>query len=376
MVQDALVMNMEPFHFYLPTKLIFGRTKIRTLNSVIPAGMDRILVVTDKNVAARTPALDHCRSQLRGRTVDYFLDVRENPDFANAENGGRMARELQAELVIGIGGGSVLDAAKGIALLASNPLDLRRILKEEPELKTPLPVICVPTTSGSGSEATPYAVFTDPDAQTKIGYANSALYPFVSLIDPELTYSMPEGLVISTGVDVLSHAVESYLSTAGSYLSDVLAVHVIETVVANLKRASRKETEAMDLMAYSSMMGGIVIAHGGTILPHIMGYCLTMFHGVPHGRACAALLPAVLDFLREHSPGKEKLAKVDELFSGVGGAREFMEGLGVSTRLSSYGVQAGELEKFVSKVIVKSDIQITPAPVSRMDILKIFQSAL
>jgi alcohol dehydrogenase len=370
------IMSMKQFDFILPTKLIFGRTKIRTLNSVLPAGIDRVLVVTDKNVAARTPALEYCRTQLQGRQVEYFLDVRENPDYSNVENGGRMARDVQAELVIGLGGGSAMDAAKGIALMAANHLDLRRLLKEGLELKTPLPVVCVPTTSGSGSEATPYAVFTDPEAQAKIGYANPALFPFVSIIDSELTHSMPEALVISTGMDVLSHAVESYLSTAGSYLSDVLALHVIETVLANLETASRKNAEAMDFMAYSSMLAGIVIAHGGTILPHIMGYCLTMFHGVPHGRACAALLPAVLDFLREHSPQKDKLAKLDELFVFVGGARKFIEGLGVSTRLSSYGVQAGELEKFVDKVVVKSDIQITPAPVSRMDILNIFQSAL
>ena len=369
-------MSLEPFNFFLPTKLIFGRKKIRELNSVLPAGLDRILVVTDRNVAARTPALEYCRSQLGGRQFELFQDVRENPDFSNVEDGGRLAKKIRAELVIGIGGGSVMDAAKGIALLAVNHLDLRRVLKGESPLNPALPVICIPTTSGSGSETTPYAVFTDLDAQTKIGYANPMLFPAASILDPELTYSMPEALVVSSGLDALTHAVESYLSTTGFFLNDILALHVVETVVANLETASRKNVDAMDLMAYSAMLGGIVITHGGTILPHIMGYCLTLYHGVPHGMACAAMLPAVLDFLRERSPQKDKLAKLDELFASVGGTRTFIECLGVSTRLASYGVHAGELENFVQKVIVKSDIQITPAPVSGTDILAIFQSAL
>jgi alcohol dehydrogenase len=369
-------MNVARFDFFMPTKILFGRRRSAELHSIVPAGIERILVVTDRHIASILPALADCRSQLGGREAGFFPEVRENPDFANVQAGGRMARDVGAQLVIAIGGGSVLDAAKGIALLAVNPLGLGRILQEETPLHPALPVICLPTTSGSGSEVTPYAVFTDLEGQTKIGYANPTLFPIASILDPELTYSMPETLIVSSGLDALTHAAESYLSTAGTFLSDLLALHVIETVLADLEAASRKDIEAMDRMAYAAMLGGMVITHGGTILPHIMGYCLTMHHGVAHGRACAAMLPAVLDFLRERAPQKEKLLTLDGLFASVGGARNFIEGLGVSTRLSSYGVHAGELADFVRKVMVKSDIQITPAAVSGGDVLAIFQSAL
>jgi alcohol dehydrogenase len=369
-------MDLRAFDFFLPTRIIFGCQRINELHSILPAGIDRILVVTDRRIASALPALAGCRSQLGGREAGVFQDVRENPDFANVQDGGRLAREVGAQLVIGIGGGSVMDAAKGIALLAVNPIDLRRVLQEETPLHPALPVICLPTTSGSGSEVTPYAVFTDLEGQTKIGYANPTLFPIASILDPELTYSMPESLIVSSGLDALTHAAESYLSTAGTFLSDLLALHVIETVLADLEAASRKDIEAMDRMAYAAMLGGMVITHGGTILPHIMGYCLTMHHGVAHGRACAAMLPAVLDFLRQRAPQQEKLLKLDGLFASVGGARNFIEGLGVSTRLSSYGVHSGELADFVRQVMVKSDIHITPAVVSGSDILAIFQSAL
>jgi alcohol dehydrogenase len=367
---------MKPFNFYFPTKVIFGRKRISELASMLPVETVRVLVVTDKNIATQTPVLESVLSNLGDRQIFFFKDVIENPDFSNVEDGGRLARDIKAELVVGVGGGSSMDAAKGIALLAANHQSLREYLRGKPLLNLPLPVVCIPTTAGSGSEATPYAVFTDLEDQTKIGYYNPGLFPIVSIVDPELTYSMPEAVAVNTGLDALTHALESYLSTESFIMNDILALNVIEAVLENLNAASRKDPAAMDAMAYNAMLAGIVITHGGTILLHIMGYCLTMYHGVPHGRASAALLPAVLNFLRNHSTAKDKMKRLHELFTSHGGARTFVEDLGVSTRLSSYGVFPGELEKFVRKVIVKSDIRVTPAPITDQDILHIYQSAL
>ena len=367
---------MKPFNFYFPTKIIYGRKRICDLGSIMPAKAFRILIVTDNNIVTKTPVLESIRSHLDGRQVFLFQDVRENPNFSNVEDGGRIARNVGAELVIGVGGGSSMDTAKGIALLAVNHHDLHDYLRGEPLLNHPLPVICIPTTSGSGSEATPYVVFTDLEDKNKIGYANPGLFPIVSIIDPELTYSMPEAVVVNTGLDALTHALESYLSTESFAMNDMLALYVMEVVLENIKAAARKDTVAMDTMAYAAMLAGIVITNCGTILLHIMGYCLTMYHGVSHGRASAALLPAVLDYLRNHSPAKDKIKKLDELFTPRGGVRAFIEDLGVSTRLSSYGVLPEELENYVQKVIVKSDIRVTPAQVTSQDIFRIYQSAL
>jgi alcohol dehydrogenase class IV len=366
----------ESFLFHFPTKLLFGRARISELASLLPAAAGRILVVTDRNVAERTPALAAVRAQLGGRRTFLFQDVRENPDMANVEDGARLARETGAELVIGVGGGSAMDAAKGIALLAANRRGLRAYLGGEAPTAPPLPVVCIPTTSGSGSEATPYAVFTDPEAPAKIGYAHPGLFPLAAIVDPELTYSMPEALVVSSGLDALSHALESYLSTLSFTLNDVLALHVADEVIRHIAPAARRDHKAMDAMAYAATLAGIVIAHGGTILPHIMGYCLTLFHGLPHGKASAVMLPAVLDFLGGRSSAPEKLERIAGLFAARGGVRAFIEELGVPTRLSAYGVQEGELEGYVRMVEFKSDLRITPAPVSRQDILGIFRSTL
>lgn len=367
---------MHSFNFYFPTKIFFGCGKIANLNSVVPSNIIRILIVTDNNVANHTSILEMVQSYLGNRQISLFKKVRENPDFCNVEDGGRIARDAGVELIIGIGGGSSMDAAKGIALLATNKLNLREYLMGQPLLNAPLPVVCIPTTSGSGSEATPYAVFTDIEGNNKIGYSNQAMFPLASIVDPELTYSMPENVIISTGLDALTHAVESYLSTDSFLISDVLALHIIKSVLANLKSASLKDRMAMEIMSYNAMLAGIVITNVGTILPHIMGYCITVYHGIAHGRASAVLLPAVLDFLRCYSTAKDKIRRLDEIFVHYGGIRNFIEDLGVSTKLSSYGVRLDELKTFAQNVIVKRDIIVTPAPVNFQDILNIYQSAL
>ncbi len=367
---------MKPFLFHLPTEILFGRGRIKEFGVRLDPKFERILIVTDKNVALKSPAVDAVRFELRPRQVELYQDVVENPAFENIEDGARMARDLRAEIIIGVGGGSAMDAAKGIALLTANDKGLGAYLNGERPENPALPVVCVPTTSGSGSEVTPYAVFTDVKNRNKVGYANSSLFPIWSVVDPELTYTMPEPVIIHTGLDALTHALESFLSTQAFWMNDILALHVIDIVLWNLKQAVGRDPEAMTKLSYASTLAGINITLSGTILLHIMGYCLTTFHGLPHGRANAALLPRFLDFMRKRSKAINKVEKVDEQFKPFGGAREFVESFGVSTQLSSYGVIEEEIGEFVKRVIVKSDVQITPASVTEQDIFEIYRSAL
>jgi alcohol dehydrogenase class IV len=367
---------MNAFDFHLPTKILFGRGRVAELGSFVPAGVERIFVVTDDTVAAKTPALEAVRRAIQGREVQTYLRVEENPSLATVEAGGREARAFGAQLVIGIGGGSPMDAAKGIALLAANPGPLVRYLGGEPLERAPLPVFAVPTTSGTGSEVTPYAVFTDPEALNKIGYSHPGLFPAVALIDPELTYSMPATVVINTGLDVLSHAVEAYLSTLSFPFSDALALHALDVALSRLSRASEKDREAMAHMAAAATAAGAAIAHAGTILPHIMGYPLTLYHGVPHGRASAVMLIHFLKALRAESSCPAKVREVDAIFAPHGGAEGFFRDLRVSLNLSDYGVREEELALYARKTIAKADVQITPAAVTVERIERIYRSAL
>ena len=367
---------MNPFKFHLPTEIVFGRRRISDLGERLDPGFERIMIVTDRNIAEKSLVLDAVVSKLRSRRVSVFMDVEENPSFASVERGARTARESEAQLVIGVGGGSPMDAAKGIALRTANRHDIRVLVQGLKPENPPLPVVCVPTTSGTGSEVTPYAVFTDVENRNKVGYANPALFPILAVVDPEMTYSMPAAVVVDTGLDALTHALESYLSTEAFPLNDGLALRAVDIILANLGKAAQKDLEAMDQMSYASMLAGINISLGGTILLHIMGYCLTAFYGVPHGRANAALLPSVLDYLRDKSTVKNRIRSIDERFEAFDGIRDFIGSLGIPTRISDFGITEDDLPEFVKRVIVKGDVKITPAPVTEQDIFDIYRAAL
>jgi len=364
------------FDFHLPTKVLFGRGRVRDIGPHIPGEARRVLVVTDRGVATRTPALDAVRRGLAGRDVRVFDGVEENPSLATVEAGTKEARDLGARLIVGLGGGSPMDAAKGIALSAAHDGDLRGLLAGDKPSSPALPVIAIPTTSGTGSEVTPYAVFTDPRAGNKVGYGHPSIFPAVAIVDPELAAGMPETVALNTGLDVLAHAVEAYLSTIASPLSDTLALEAAGAVLAHLAPAVRKVPGSVDQMSYAAMLAGVAITHGSTILPHIMGYPLTMFYGIPHGRASAVLLAPVLEFLRRAGRIPDRIRTIDGLFAPQGGISTFLSGLGVPTKLSEYGLREDEILAFARKTIIKGDVLITPAEVTIEDLAGIYRSAL
>ena len=367
---------MRPFTFHLPVKILFGKGRIRDLKDALPPDVRRIMIVTDKIVAEKSGALDAMLPQLANVDINMFDKVEENPSFDTLEEGRQMAREKKVDIVIGLGGGSPMDAAKGMAILATNDGDMQDYMQGTPLSADPLPVICVPTTSGTGSETTPYAVFTDQESKTKGGFAHPKIFPAVSIVDPELTYSMPESVVVNTGLDALTHAIEAYLSLDSFPMSDIFALETVRVVLEALPAAARHDHDAMDRMAYASMLAGAAITHGGTILLHIMGYPLTVFHQIPHGKANAILLPEFMRFMRERSKVQSRVKVVDDLFSAKGGIQAFVENLGISTKLSSHGVKEDELDLFADKVIVKGDVEITPAELTKEIIAGIFRKAM
>jgi alcohol dehydrogenase class IV len=367
---------MNGFDFHLPVRVRFGRGRLAGLGDELDRKFERIFIVTDETMAFRTPALAAVESALSGRATRVFLRVEENPAIETVEAAAREAAAFDPQLVVGLGGGSPLDAAKGVALLLRNPGPLRRYLAGAQPENAPLPLVAIPTTSGTGSEVTPYAVFTDREAGSKIGYAHPGFYPLLACLDPALTDSMPPAVVLNTGLDALAHALEAFLSTIATPLSDGFALPAAEIALASLPRAVAKEPEAMDRMAYASMLAGAAIAQASTILPHILGYPLTVFHGVAHGRASAVMLVHVLAELRKSPAAADKVRRVDALLAAHDGLEGFLRGLGVSARLSEYGVRVEEVPLFAQKTIIKGDVKITPMPVTTESLEALVRGAL
>lgn len=360
------------FSFHLPTEIIYGCGKVKELKQIIDKDVRNILIVTDKNVFERSGMQDSVLKQLRDYRVEIFDEVEQNPSFDTVNKGAQIAREKDVQLILGIGGGSPIDTAKGIAAFKTNRDNIKDYMEGKALQYDPIPVVSIPTTSGTGTEVTPYAIFTDIENARKMCLSSPKIFPQYSIIDPELTYSMPEHIIVNTGVDALTHAIEAYLSTITFPLNDMFAINAIKIVIENLNLASKKDKEAMNKMAYASMLAGISISHASTILLHIMGYPLTVFHDIPHGKANGILLPAFFDFMKKKSYSEEKVNRLEKMFEVYGGVNNYINRLNINTKLSSYGIKKEEFEKFAQDTIVKDDIKITPADITKEDIIDIY----
>ena len=284
--------------FYLPVRLLTGRGIVSRNADRLAAFGSRCLIVTGGSGAKRCGALDDVIAALGSRDIAYsiFDKVRPNPSVFSCVEGGQQALSFGAQFIIGIGGGSALDAAKLIAVSAANPaLDAEGLYRKN-WANAPLPVVLVGTTAGTGSEVTPVAVITDPSGR-KNSFHGEDFYAALSLGDPRYTESLPPAVTASTGVDALAHCLESLLSNTATDVSRAFALQGIAQLLAPLRTVASGSLPSgaeREILYHGSILGGMAISVTGTIFPHKLGYWLTEEHGLPHGFACAVFLPALL----------------------------------------------------------------------------------
>lgn len=365
--------HVTHFTYYNPTKIHWGRNQIAQLEKDCPLdAAERILLVSDPNSARISGALDAVRQQLSSRDLFLFDRVMENPSFEIVDEGAELARSQDVELVIGIGGGSAMDAAKGIAMASQQNKSIRHYFEGRALDGLPLPIICIPTTAGTGSEVTPFAVLTDNRKAVKTAYESDHLYPTLAIIDPDFCDSMPERLIIHSGLDAICHAIEAYLSTHINPTADVLALSALETAVTHLMAASRKDPRSIDKMTYAAMLSGLAISQKSTIILHILAYPLTHNHHLPHGLANATLLPSVLDFLAFEGQCHDKLQQIHGFFKQFGGISAFLADLNVPCSLKYLNIGKETLNLYADQAMKKSDIEITPAKVDKEKLVQIY----
>ena len=284
--------------FYLPVRLLTGRGVVAQNAARLASFGRRCLIVTGGSGAKRCGALDDVAAALGSQGVQYriFDGVRPNPSVFSCVEGGQLALAFGAEFIIGIGGGSALDAAKLIAVSAANPsLDAQGLYRKNWG-NAPLPVVLVGTTAGTGSEVTPVAVITDPSGR-KNSFHGEDFYAALSLGDPRYTESLPLSVTASTGVDALAHCLESLLSNTATDVSQAFALQGIAQLLDPLRTVADgrlPSVQEREILYHGSILGGMAISVTGTVFPHKLGYWLTEEHGLPHGFACAVFLPALL----------------------------------------------------------------------------------
>lgn len=308
----------KKFAYEQTTKIIFGSGSIAELPDLAAGLGERILLVTGSKKSSRQQLYDSVTQQLRSRglTVFHFDKVVQNPTTECVEKGTSIAHKEGCQAVIGLGGGSVMDTAKAIAVTAANGgRAWDYLFFKNPQPKKTLPVIAVPTTAGTGSQVTQVAVMTETKTCTKSAVFNNLIYPRIALIDPELTASMPAHITASTGFDAFCHCFESYIHVKASPYTDMIALEGIRYAVQYLRRAVKngEDMEAKEGMAWADTCGGLAIANAGVTLPHgvgmmISGHCPQIMHG----ESLALTYPSFLQFT---CPAAEKkFADVGRIF--------------------------------------------------------------
>jgi alcohol dehydrogenase class IV len=313
-------------NFYIPTRVIMGVGCINKQKECMRGLGKKAMLVTGRNSAKANGSQDDVIQALTDLGIDYVVydRVMSNPTIECVYEGAALAKKEQAEFIISIGGGSPMDAGKAIALLAAQEVSRENLFSGQYERKV-LPMVHIPTTAGTGSEVTQYAILTNDKAQTKTSMASPVLFPTIAFCDPTYMNSLSKTVTINTAIDALSHAVEGMLSKRSTILTDALAKESISYIMKNLDilKADSLSLEQRGELLYASTLAGMVIAHTGTTAVHSMGYSLTYFRDIDHGRANGLLLASFLDFVKksddslaERVLSAMKLSSVDE-FSGV-----------------------------------------------------------
>lgn len=347
-----------------PGKVQFGSGAAQLIAEEAPAlGGTSLFVIIDPGVY-QVGLLESALAKITeaGLTAIIYNEVVPNPDLESVHAAAHAFRDSGASILVGFGGGSALDTAKAVKLLAGGPRDAKLweyatalgIERRAYPLRQEMPpFIAVPTTAGTGAEATPWAVITDPQEARKFGVGDTCTIPEVALVDPDLTLALPAHLTAATGMDALSHLVEAYVSTNHNPILDPLILAGIEMIGSNLRTAVFRgdDQTAREMMMQASLIGGIAISSKWLGACHSLAHPLSGMAGLHHGLACGITLPHQMSFSLMGSIERyaDIAAALDERWLEAGSRREMalgaptavtelMTDIGLPTRLSEVGV--------------------------------------
>lgn len=299
-------MNYD-FSFYMPVNILGGKNSLQNNKNIFLSLGKKCLIVTGKTSAKKSGALDELISVFNELNIEYavFDEITENPLTKTCCDGGKVAREIGADFVVGIGGGSPLDASKAVCVYATNPHIINDDIYTAEVLNEPLPLVVIGTTSGTGSEVSGVSVLTRENGR-KQSISGKNYYARYALADAKYTYSVPYRTTVSTALDALAHAIESMFSPRADFLAQqfaLISIKMIYPVLQKLYEAKELPTnEERDTLYFASLYAGFALNKGGTGFPHGMGYALTEDYNVPHGIACAVFIPQYLTEAEKANP--------------------------------------------------------------------------
>ncbi len=383
------------FDYHIPTKIIFGRGRLKELATEELPGSKALIVITNGQSMKRLGYLNQVTQYLKENGVDSVLfdKVLPNPTLAHVSEAAELARRENCDMVVGLGGGSAIDSAKAIVLAATNPGNYWEYVKGREVENAALPIVAIPTTAGTGTESDPWTVITNLETNEKIGFGIKQLFPTLSIVDPELMVSVPANLTAYQGMDAFFHSAEGYLAKVAQPLSDLFALNSIRRIAKFLPEAVKdgNNLQAREEMAWASTQAGMVESTSCCISEHSMEHALSAFYpGLPHGAGLVALsvpyfthllkkdekkvAPRYMDMAR--AMGEENvnspsafITALKKLIKNVG-----LEGL----KLSDWGLRKDDAEKLAenSFAAMGALYLLDPVELTREDACAIISEAI
>ena len=359
---------MIDFDFSIPTKVLFGVGKLDELKREKLPGKLALVVVSAGETMKEKGYLQRVLKALKHQGIEYMIfdKIRPNPSKAHVMEAAQFARDNFCEFVIGVGGGSTIDAAKAIALMARNPGDLWDYIvtgsgKGRPVKNQALPVVAVMTTSGTGTEADPWMVITDEELHEKIGFGVPSTFPCLSIVDPELTLSVPPFLTAIQGFDAFFHAAEGFIAEIATPISEAFSLQVIRLISKNLPKVVKdgSDLEARTNIALAGLLSGMVQSTSSCTSEHSMEHAMTAFHPeLPHGAGLLMISEAYFSFFAKYVPDRfikmahmmgettDGLPEEEKPYTFVHALQKLKKKCGVDDlKMSDYGIQPDEMEK-------------------------------
>lgn len=388
------------FNYFVPTRIIFGAGKLKELaNTRRLPGKKALIVISSGGSMKRQGYLDRVTGYLAEAGIQsaVFDKILPNPVAAHVDEGAALAKQEGCDFVIGLGGGSSIDSAKAIAMMAKNEGEYWDYLRTGTGKKMrlsgqALPIVAIPTTAGTGTEANPWAVITKTETNEKIASGADYTFPMLSIVDPELMLSIPPKLTAYQGMDAFFHAVEGYLSTRNNAASDMFALDAVGLITEYLPLAVKDGTnmEARSGMAWASCQAGFVESLSMLISHHALEHAISGHHpDVAHGAGLTATSVAYFSWLAEHKVSRlsdvaRKMGEnVDELpedkkpFAFITALKKLIKKVGLeSATLSSFGVKKEDADVIAQNSLDTGGFlfQCTPVPLTKENIIEIFES--
>ena len=377
------------FHYFIPTRLLFGKGQLNNLHNQTMPGKKALIVISSGKSTRANGYLKRVEDelQLAGVTYEVFDKILPNPIKAHVMEGAALAKDKGCDFVVGLGGGSSIDSAKAIAVMATNEGDYWDYIgagsgKGKAVPNDPLPIVAITTTAGTGTEMDPWTVVTKEDTEEKIGYGYDKTFPVLSIVDPDLMLTVPRDLTAYQGFDALFHSTEGYINKTANVMSDMYALKSIELIGKNLANAVKngKDEAAREGVALANTLAGMVESTSGCTSEHSLEHALSAYHpNLPHGAGLIMISKAYYTHFAKSGSCTERMIDMAKALGKESATdpMDFVEALvelqqacGVENlKMSDYGIDKDNLLKYVVKAYdtMGGLFEVDPSPLNQED---------